>query len=101
MRGLDVRSGTLSYVDVERRVPARHPLRAIRDIVNEALAALHGEFGALYAVVGRASIPPEQLLRAMLLRVFYAIRSERLLMERLDFDLCFRWFVGHGIDDVV
>jgi transposase len=102
MRGLDVRSGTLfSYVDLERRVPARHPLRAIRDIVNEALAALHGEFGALYAVVGRPSIPPEQLLRAMLLQVFYALRSERLLMERLDFDLSFRWFVGLGIDDVV
>jgi transposase len=102
MRGTDGRSGSLfSYVDLERRIPPRHPLRAIRGVVNEALAALHGEFAGLYSEIGRPSIPPEQLLRAMLLQVFYAIRSERLLMERLDFDLSFRWFVGLGIDDAV
>ena len=78
-----------------------HPLRVIRDLANEALAALAGEFSALYASTGRPSIPPEKLLRAMLLQAFYSIRSERLLMERLDYDLLFRWFVGLGIDDAV
>ena len=78
-----------------------HPLRAIRTIVNEALSALEREFAALYAPIGRPSIPPEKLLRAMLLQAFYSIRSERQLMERLEFDLLFRWFVGIGIDDAV
>ena len=68
-------------------------------IVNEALAALAGEFSALYSPIGRPSIPPEKLLRAMLLQAFYSIRSERQLMERLEFDLLFRWFVGIGVDD--
>ena len=100
MRGSDERSGALfSYVDLEARVPASHPLRTIRVIVNEALAALSPSFHDLYARVGRPSIPPEQLLRALLLQAFYSIRSERQLMERLDFDLLFRWFVGLGIDD--
>jgi transposase len=100
MRGGDERSGELfSYVDLEARVRADHPLRAIRIIVNEALAALEGEFAALYAPIGRPSIPPEKLLRAMLLQAFYSIRSERQLMERLEYDLLFRWFVGIGIDD--
>jgi transposase len=102
MRGEDARSGALfSYVDLETRVPKSHPLRVIRDLANEALAALAGEFSALYAATGRPSIPPEKLLRAMLLQAFYSIRSERQLMERLDFDLLFRWFVGLGIDDPV
>ena len=102
MRGGDERSGSLfSYVDLEARVGKDHPLRSIRGIVNEALAALSGEFSALYSRVGRPSIPPEKLLRAMLLQVFYSIRSERQLMERLEFDLLFRWFVGIGVDDAV
>jgi transposase len=100
MRGGDERSGELfSYVDLEARVRADHPLRALRAIVNEALAALEREFAALYAPIGRPSIPPEKLLRAMLLQAFYSIRSERQLMERLEYDLLFRWFVGIGVDD--
>ena len=88
-----------SYVDLEARVRRDHPLRVIRRIVNEALAALEREFAALYSPIGRPSIPPEKLLRAMLLQAFYSIRSERLLMERLEYDLLFRWFVGIGVDD--
>jgi transposase len=100
VRGGDDRSGELfSYVDLEARVRRDHPLRAIRVIVNEALIALEKEFAALYSPIGRRSIPPEKLLRAMLLQAFYSIRSERLLMERLEYDLLFRWFVGIGIDD--
>src|SRR6266851_1537835 len=100
MRGEDERSGSLfSYVDLEARVGKDHPLRTIRAIVNEALSALAGGFSALYSPIGRPSIPPEKLLRAMLLQAFYSIRSERQLMERLEFDLLFRWFVGIGVDD--
>ena len=100
MRGGDERSGSLfSYVDLEDRVAQNHPLRAIRAIVNEALATLGDDFSALYSPIGRPSIPPEKLLRAMLLQAFYSIRSERQLMGRLGFDLLFRWFVGIGIDD--
>ena len=100
VRGEDERSGELfSYVDLEARVRADHPLRAIRAIVKAALAALEREFAALYAPHGRPSIPPEKLLRAMLLQAFYSIRSERQLMERLEYDLLFRWFVGIGVDD--
>ena len=102
MRGSDKRSGELfSYVDLERRVRADHPLRAIRRLTDAALEALSGEFAALYSGTGRPSIPPEQLLRAMLLQAFYSIRSERQLMERLEFDLLFKWFVGLGVDDGV
>jgi len=102
MRGLDERTGTLfSYVDLEARIRPDHPLRAIRAIVNNALAALEEAFAPLYAQVGRPSIPPEKLLRAMLLQAFYSVRSERQLMERLETDLLFRWFVGLGIDDPV
>src|SRR5215210_9134069 len=103
MRGSDGRSGSLfSYVDLESRVRSDHPLRAIRTIVNEALAGLSGEFEAIYvAGIGRPSIPPERLLRALLLQAFYGIRSERQIMERLDTDLLFRWFVGLGVDDAV
>jgi transposase len=90
-----------SYVDLEARVPAVHPLRAIRSIANDALAALSGGFEELYARTGRSSIPPEQLLRALLLQAFYGLRSERQLMERMEFDLLFRWFVGLGVDDAV
>jgi transposase len=101
MRGSDQRSGTLfSYVDLEARVRRDHPLRTIRQLTDVALAALSGDFSALYATrMGRPSIPPEMLLRAMLLQAFYSIRSERQLMERLEFDLLFRWFVGLGVDD--
>jgi transposase len=100
MRGGDERSGSLfSYVDLEARVGKDHPLRTIRGIVNEALAALSDEFSTPYSPSGRPSIPPEKLLRAMLLQAFYSIRSERQLMERLEFDLLFRWFVGIGVDE--
>jgi transposase len=100
MRGSDQHSGSLfSYVDLEMRVPKDHPLRTIRDIANDALSELSSDFAALYAPLGRPSIPPEKLLRASLLQAFYSIRSERQLMERLEFDLLFRWFVGLGIDD--
>src|ERR1700691_1190252 len=99
MRGGDERSGALfSYVHLEARVGSDHPLRDLRSVVNEALAALSGQFSALYARIGRPSIPPEKLLRAMLLQAFYSIRSERQLMERLEVDLLFRWFVGIGVD---
>src|SRR3990172_5310253 len=102
MRGSDERTGSLfAYVDIEARAPATHPLRGIRELVNGALARLDREFEALYAADGRPSIAPERLLRASLLQLFYSIRSERQLMERLDFDLLFRWFVGLGIDDPV
>ena len=102
MRGGDKRTGELfSYVDLEKRVRSDHPLRAIRGLANEALVALEHEFSSLYAPVGRPSIPPEKLLRAMLLQAFYSIRSERQLMERLEYDLLFRWFVGIGVDAAV
>ncbi|MGQ7794667.1 IS5 family transposase [Faunimonas sp. B44] len=102
MRGTDERTGALfSYVDLEARVPAVHPLRAIRSLVNESLSAIAGDLSALYSGLGQPSIAPEKLLRAMLLQAFYSIRSERQLMERLEFDLLFRWFLGLGIDDAV
>jgi len=100
MRGGDDGMGELfSYVDLEARVRKDHPLRKIREIVNTALSALSSDFAALYSSMGRPSIAPEKLLRAMLLQAFYSIRSERLLMERLEYDLLFRWFVGIGVDD--
>jgi transposase len=102
MRGSDERSGSLfSYVDLESRVRGDHPLRTIQEIANAALGDLSGAFTALYTDFGRPSIAPEKLLRAMLLQAFYGIRSERQLMERLEFDLLFRWFVGLGVDDAV
>jgi transposase len=88
-------------VDLETRVRANHPLRTIRQITDDALQAISGVFAPLYSRVGRPSVPPEMLLRAMLLQAFYSIRSERQLMERLEFDLLFRWFVGLGIDEAV
>jgi transposase len=100
VRGDDNRTGELfSYVDLEARVRRDHPLRVIRTIANEALLRLGQEFAGLYSPIGRPSIPPEKLLRAMLLQAFYSIRSERLLMERLEYDLLFRWFVDIGVDD--
>ncbi len=103
MRGSDERSGSLfSDVDLERRVRVDHPLRTIRTIVNEPLAGLSGEFATIYAAgIGRPSIPPERMLRALLLQAFYGIRSERQIMERPDYDLLLRWFVGLGVDDAV
>jgi transposase len=102
MRGNDtVRGSLFSYVDLEKRIRADHPLRVIRGIVNTTLTALSGEFDVLYSPHGRESIPPERLLRALLLQAFYSIRSERQLVERIEFDLLFRWFVGLGVDDPV
>lgn len=102
MRGGDYRTGELfSYVDLEARVRRDRPLRATRTIVNEALSTLEREFSALHSPIGQQSIPPEKLVRAMLLQVFCSICSERLLMERLEYDLLFRWFVGIGVDDAV
>jgi transposase len=102
MRGKDeVRGSLFSYVDLEQRIRPDHPLRLIRTIVNAALAEMSAEFDALYPPTGRDSIPPERLLRALLLQAFYSIRSERQLVERIDFDLLFRWFVGLGVDDPV
>lgn len=90
-----------SYVSPEERVPKDHPLRAIRGFVDEALQEMSREFDGLYARVGRPSIPPERLLRAQLLQVFYSIRSERLLMEQLDYNILFRWFVGLELDEPI
>ena len=102
MRGSDQTSSTLfSYVDLEGRVPAKHPLRSIRAIVNDVLVSLDAEFERLYEGTGRQSIAPERLLRASLLQAFYSVRSERQLMEQIDYNLLFRWFVGLGIDDPV
>jgi len=102
MRGMDETSGSLfSYVDLEERIPARHPLRKIRQVVNDALASLDADFAALYIDFGRPSIPPERLIRASLLQILFSIRSERQLMEQMDYNLLFRWFVGLGIDDPV
>lgn len=102
MRGTDETSGSLfSYVDLDGRIAARHPLRKIRQIVNDALASLDGEFGVLYSTDGRPSIPPERLLRASLIQILFSVRSERQLMEQMQYNLMFRWFVGLGIDDPV
>jgi len=99
MRGEDAQTGSLfSYVSCEARVPSDHPLRMIRAIVDEALEVLSADFDALYASVGRPSIPPEKLLRALLLQAFFGIRSERQLMEQLDYNLLFRWFIGLSMD---
>jgi transposase len=90
-----------SYVSAEQRVPPDHPLRAIRALVDDVLRDMSREFDGLYARVGRPSIPPERLLRAQLLQIFYSIRSERLLMEQLDYNLLFRWFVGMDMDEPI
>lgn len=101
MRGDDeqLQAGMFSYIALEERIPKDHPLRGIRQLVDEVLKNLWPEFDQLYAKVGRPSIPPERLLRALLLQAFYSIRSERLLMEELEYNLLFRWFVGLEIDE--
>ena len=102
MRGSDNQSGSLfSYVNLEERIPERHPLRKIRDVVNAALTTLDADFDRLYADEGRPSIAPERLLRAALIQILFSIRSERQLMEQMQYNLLFRWFVGLGIDDAV
>lgn len=102
MRGRDDRDeGLFSYVRLEERVPADHPLRAIRKFADEALAGLNGRFETLYSGMGRPSIPPEMLLRATLLQAFFSVRSERQLMEQIDYNLLFRWFVGLPMDAAV
>jgi len=102
MRGDDQQSGHLfSYLSPEQRVPADHPLRAIRAMTDEALRQLSPQFEAIYATTGRPSVPPEQLLRALLLQALYTVRSERLLVEQLEYNLLFRWFVGLAMDDAV
>jgi len=102
MRGHDQKQGQLySYVSMEERIPQNHPLRGMRKIVDEVLKGLSPRFSKLYAAVGRPSIPPEQLLRALLLQGLYTIRSERQLMEQLDYNILFRWFVGLSMDDPV
>jgi transposase len=102
MRGADEQPGAIfSYVTLEARVPQDHPLREIRRITDRALERLSPRFGTVYVKFGRPSIAPEKLLRALLLQVLYTIRSERQLMEQLDYNLLFRWFVGLGIDDTV
>jgi len=102
MRGGDARTEALfSYLSCEARVPSDHPLRSIRKFVDEALGALSAEFDKLYAKFGRPSIAPEKLLRSLLLQAFYSVRSERQLMEQLDYNLLFRWFVGLSMDAAV
>jgi transposase len=102
MRGADEQPGSMfSYVTLEERVPKDHPLREIRRITDRALERLSPRFGTLYVKFGRPSIAPEKLLRALLLQVLYTIRSERQLMEQLEYNLLFRWFVGLGMDDAV
>jgi transposase len=102
MRGTDEKSGSLfSYVDLEDRIPVKHPLRKIRQVVNDALASLDTEFEALYVDFGRPSIAPERLIRASLIQILFSVRSERQLMEQMEYNFMFRWFVGLGIDDPV
>jgi hypothetical protein len=102
MRGrFQDQGGLFSYIRPEERIPADHPLREIRKLVREVLKELSHNFGKLYSHEGRPSIPPEQLLSALLLQVFYGLRSERQLMEQLNYNLLFRWFVGLSPDDPV
>jgi transposase len=102
MRGSDVQQGGMfSYVSLESRVPADHPLRGIKSLLDEALAGMSRDFDRVYAHEGRPSIPPERLVRAAALQILYSIRSERLLCEQLDYNLLFRWFVGLSIDEPI
>jgi len=102
MRGDDQQqSGMFSYVSLEERIPRDHPLRPIRKTVDEIFRAMNQDFDGLYAKTGRPSIPPERLLRALLLQIFYSIRSERMLMEQMEYNLLFRWFVGMEMDEPV
>src|SRR5579864_7401836 len=102
MRGEDEKQEDIfSYVSPEKRVPANHPLRAVREMVDQILKDMSPRFARLYSEVGRPSIAPERLLRALLLQIFYTIRSERLLVEQLNYNLLFRWFVGMNMDEEV
>jgi transposase len=102
MRGPDTQQSSMfSYLSPEERVPAKHPLRPIRLMVDEVLKALSPDFSGLYSTFGRPSIPPEKLLRALLLQVLYTVRSERMWMEQLEYNLLFRWFVGLNMDEAV
>jgi transposase len=102
MRGNDTQQSSMfSYLSPEERVPGSHPLRPIRLTVDEVLKALSADFDGMYSAFGRPSIPPEKLLRALLLQVFYRVRSERTLMEQLEYNLLFRWFVGLNMDEAV
>src|SRR5499426_698838 len=102
MRGQDLQqSDIFSYLSPEQRVRQDHPLRPIRAMVDQALANMSKKFDAIYAKTGRPSIPPEKLLRAQLIQMLYSIRSERLLMEEIDYSMLFRWFVGMNLDEPV
>jgi transposase len=102
MRGADQQQGhVFSYLSPEQRVRKDHPLRPIRAMVDQVLKDLSPEFSKMYSKVGRPSIPPEQLLRALLLQMLYSVRSERMLMEEIDYNILFRWFVGLNLDDEV
>ena len=102
MRSNDVQEMAMwSYISPEQRVPTDHPLRPIREMANAALRTLSSDFDRIYSIWGRPSIPPERLLRALLLQVLYTVRSERMLMEQLEFSILFRWFVGLNLDDPV
>src|SRR5471032_870863 len=102
MRGDDnQQDGMFSYVSPEKRVPADHPLRPIRKMVDEILKEMSPKFAELYSKVGRPSIAPERLLRSLLLQIFYSVRSERMLIEQLEYNLLFRWFVGMEMDEAV
>src|SRR5919206_1854618 len=102
MRGIDKhQSAMFSYVSPEARVPPDHPLRPIRRMVDESLKALSPVFDQMYASFGRPSIAPEKLLRSLLLQILYSVRSERMLMEQLEYNLLFRWFVGMDMDEQV
>jgi transposase len=102
MRGVDQQQADMySYISPESRVRADHPLRRIRTMVDEALNNLSTRFDSMYAKIGRPSIPPEKLLRAQLVQMLYSIRSERLLMEEIDYSMLFRWFVGMNLDEPV
>ena len=102
MRRADVaQSAMFSYRTLEQRIPPLHPLRQLRKLVDDLLMTLHGDFAALYAKTGRPSIPPERLLRASLLQTLYSIRSERQLVQHIDYNLLYRWFVGLDMDDAV
>src|SRR3981081_2789708 len=102
MRGHDEQTGHMfSYLSPEQRVPADHPLRAIRQMTEGVLAKLSPKFTRMYSKIGRPSIAPEKLLRALLLQVLYTVRSERMLMEQLEYNLLFRWFVGLNMDEAV
>src|ERR1700680_3690894 len=102
MRGQDTQqSAMFSYLSAEERVPTNHPLRAVRQVTDRVLAELSKLFARMYSEIGRPSIAPEKLLRALLLQVLYTVRSERMLMEQLNYNLLFRWFVGLNLDDEV